>query len=206
MIGIIDYGMGNVGSIRNMLRKLGHDSAIMSDPRELVAADKLILPGVGAFDNGMRRLQDTGIREVIEQKVIDDKIAILGICLGMQLMLDGSDEGQLSGLSWVSGRAVRFEFPSVDRSYPVPHMGWNHIKTAEQHRLLDGLDERSRFYFVHSFRVATKNPENVLTTTRYGGLEFVSALHKGHIIGVQFHPEKSHRFGMQLLDNFAKLV
>ena len=120
MIGIVDYGMGNVGSIHNMLRKLGHESAIISDPAQLATADKLILPGVGAFDNGMKRLQDTGIREAIEERVLTHQTPILGICLGMQLLMDGSDEGDLPGLSWVSGRAVRFKFDANKKSYPVP--------------------------------------------------------------------------------------
>ena len=205
MIGIVDYGMGNVGSIHNMLRKLGHESAIISDPAQLATADKLILPGVGAFDNGMKRLQDTGIREAIEERVLTHQTPILGICLGMQLLMDGSDEGDLPGFSWVSGRAVRFKFDANKKSYPVPHMGWNYTRAATEHVLLSGLDEKSRFYFVHSFRVVTKQRENVLTTTNYGGIEFVSSVSKGRIFGVQFHPEKSHRFGMQLLDNFAQL-
>ncbi|MDA7880916.1 imidazole glycerol phosphate synthase subunit HisH [Akkermansiaceae bacterium] len=204
MICIIDYGMGNVGSIRNMLRKQGHESVVSESLEVIGAAEKLILPGVGAFDHGMKRLESTGIREVLDERVLCEGVPILGICLGMQMLLKGSEEGGGAGLSWIPGRSRRFDFSDVVNAPPVPHMGWNHLQVVANHPILKEVDDRSRFYFVHSFHVVPEREEHVLARTVYSGFEFVSAIHHKRILGMQFHPEKSHKFGMRILDNFAR--
>ena len=202
LIAIIDYGMGNVGSIANMLRKVGAEATITSDPDTIRAADKLILPGVGAFDNGMRELNHRGLVPVLQREVVDRGKSILGVCLGMQLFAESSEEGSARGFGWIQGRAVRFPVAHAGSPIKVPHMGWNTTNPVHDDLLFDGLDADSRFYFVHSFHV-TCDDSSVLARTRYGD-QFVSAVRHRNIVGVQFHPEKSHRFGMRLLRNFAE--
>ncbi len=204
MLAIIDYGMGNLGSIRNMLKKIGHNAVVTSRTEDIVAADKIILPGVGAFDNGMRNLESRGLVRVLSDKVLREKVPILGICLGMQLMTKCSEEGTLPGLGWVDARTVRFRFDDTANQRKVPHMGWNTVHVLKENRLFRGMDERTRFYFVHSYHVVLPDEGDVLTRTHYG-FDFVSSYQRGNITGVQFHPEKSHKFGMQLLKNFMVL-
>lgn len=201
MITIVDYGMGNLGSIRNMLKKIGFESEITSDPQAVLHARKLILPGVGAFDAGMESLDRSGLRQALDTRVLADKIPVLGICLGMQLMTAASEEGRLPGLGWIDAKALRFE-PS-QAAPKVPHMGWNLVEPTRQAPLVDGLPSESRFYFVHSYHVRCAQPDDVLLSTVYG-LTFHSGFQRENVWGVQFHPEKSHRFGMQLLRNFAE--
>jgi glutamine amidotransferase len=201
MITIVDYGLGNLGSIQNMLRRIGADSVITRDVGEIARATKLILPGVGAFDAGMRNLQEFGLLEVLNQKVRQEKIPVLGICLGMQLMTASSEEGVLPGLGWVGATARRFS-PAASRK--VPHMGWRVVETRQDCPLVAGLGAEARFYFVHSYFVACINRADVLLAADYGGA-FDAAFASGNVMGVQFHPEKSHRFGMRLLGNFATL-
>lgn len=201
MITIIDYNMGNLGSIRNMLKKVGHESQITADPQLIAAADKLLLPGVGAFDAGMENLQRSGLIPLLNKRVLEDRIPALGICLGMQLMTGGSAEGKCCGLGWIDAEAVRFEF--ADAALKVPHMGWNRVIPTRSSPLTDNLPEDPRFYFVHSYYVRCHNADDVLLTTPYGD-SFHSAFQRANVFGVQFHPEKSHKFGMTLLRNFAE--
>ncbi len=201
MITIVDYGMGNLGSIRNMLKKIGVDSQVTADARLIAAASKLILPGVGAFDAGMDNLERSGLIPALNERVLQARVPTLGICLGMQLMTRSSDEGHRDGLGWVDAESLRF--CPADTSLKVPHMGWNRVLPARSSPLTDGLPEEPRFYFVHSFYVRCRNESEVLLTTAYGDA-FHSAFQSGNVAGVQFHPEKSHKFGMCLLRNFAE--
>lgn len=200
MITIVDSGMGNLGSVRNMLTKIGVESRISGDPNVIAGADKLILPGVGAFDAGMESLERSGLRSVLDERVLGAGVPTLGICLGMQLMTRGSQEGTRPGLGWIDAEALRFD--SEDGSLKVPHMGWNVARPARPAALTESLPEEPRFYFVHSFYVRCRDEADVLLTTTYGE-DFHSGFHHGNVWGVQFHPEKSHRFGMQLLGSFA---
>ena len=200
---IVDYKIGNLGSIQNMLKKIGVASEISSDPDCIRSAARLILPGVGAFDAGMDHLRRSGLIQVLEDRVRVARVPVLGICLGMQLMTRGSAEGKLDGLGWIDASVLRFQ-PS-DPALKVPHMGWNRVMRMRASELTGGLPEESRFYFVHSYYVRCDDPNDVLLTTSYGE-NFHSAYQNGNIWGVQFHPEKSHRFGMALLRNFATKV
>lgn len=201
MITIIDYKTGNLGSILNILRKIGEDSVITSDIDEIASASKIILPGVGAFDTGMKNLTDLGLVDILNKKVVSEKIPVLGICLGMQLLSNGSEEGMYKGLGWIDAKTVRFRF--VDTAeYKIPHMGWNFIKQQKESKLFSGMFTDPRFYFVHSYYFKANDPSDILTSTDYE-IEFTSAIERGNILGVQFHPEKSHKFGMKLLKNFV---
>ena len=203
MITIVDYGAGNVGSIKNMLRKLGHKSLVTADLADIEAADKLILPGVGAFDTGMGNLAKRGMVDMLNEKVLGQKTPILGICLGAQLLTKGSEEGNMPGLGWVDAETVAFRFPTDGPELIVPHMGWNTIQTRCEHPVLSSVDESFRFYFVHSYHLRCFDESGVLCSTHYG-YDFASGIRRDdHVVGLQFHPEKSHRFGMQVLASFA---
>jgi glutamine amidotransferase len=204
MIGIINYGMGNLGSIYNMLKKIRAEAMISSDPSKLEQTSKLILPGVGAFDNGMRNLEQMGLVPFLNEMVLVKKTPILGICLGMQLFAKKSEEGDLPGLGWIDAEAVRFEPKDSKQKLLVPHMGWNLIEIAKEHKLFDEMFEEIRFYFVHSFYVQCNDPDDTLAKA-YHGRYFSAAIAKENLIGVQFHPEKSHKFGMKLMKNFVEL-
>ncbi|MDD5593721.1 MAG: imidazole glycerol phosphate synthase subunit HisH [Candidatus Margulisbacteria bacterium] len=204
MIVIVDYGLGNLGSILNMLKKIGAEARISSDVSVIEKADKLILPGVGAFDNGMRNINDLGLLGVLEQKALKENVPVLGICLGMQLLTAKSEEGERPGLGWVEAKTVRFKFDDdSSKGLKVPHMGWNNICRVKNNPLFSGENDE-RFYFVHSYHVVCHDKENVISLTKYG-YDFVSGFQKDNIYGVQFHPEKSHKYGMRLLRNFAEL-
>lgn len=202
MIIIIDYGMGNLGSILNMLRKIGAEARISSDPGEIENSDKIIIPGVGAFDSGMTNLTKMDLIPVLYEKVINRKTPFLGICLGMQLLTKKSEEGSLPGLGWLDAETKRFSFGSEQR-LKIPHMGWNMIAVKKESPLLQEMYSEPRFYFVHSYHVVCNDPNDVLATTYYG-YDFVSSVQRGNIFGVQFHPEKSHKCGMKLLKNFVE--
>jgi glutamine amidotransferase len=197
--------MGNLGSIVNMLAKVGVTGKITADPETIDAADKLILPGVGAFDSGMKNLSGRGLLPVLQEQVLERRKPVLGLCLGMQLMARCSEEGQLRGLGWVDADVIRFRFEGDQAGLKIPHMGWNVLQPCRPHPLMTGLEDENRFYFVHSYHLVCTEPSDVLALTSYG-YEFASAFTQGNILGVQFHPEKSHRFGMALLRNFAELV
>lgn len=205
MIVIVDYGTGNVQSILNMLRRIGIDSAeISAEIKKIEEADKLILPGVGAFDFGMANLEKSGLIPVLNKKVIDQKVPILGICLGMQLMTRRSEEGSLPGLGWIDADTIRFHFEgSVDKR-KIPHMGWNTVHISKENRIFPEKQDEFRFYFVHSYHVVCNNKDDILTVTEYG-YDFISSFQKDNIVGVQFHPEKSHKFGMKVMSNFTSL-
>lgn len=200
MISIIDYGLGNLGSIVNMFKKIGHQSQIIHRPEELEQATKLILPGVGAFDTGIKHLQDHGWLVPLEKKVIVERTPIMGICLGMQLMTKGSEEGKLDGLGWVDAYTKKFQPTSVE--VKIPHMGWSIAGVVKESKLLAANGKERRFYFVHSYYVAVNNIEDELLQSNYGN-NFTAGFEKNNIVGVQFHPEKSHKFGMELFSNFA---
>ncbi len=201
MITIVDYGMGNLASIANMLKRIGCPSVTTADPAAIAAATRLILPGVGAFDTGMRNLRERGVVEVLEKRVRGDGVPLLGICLGMQLLAWSSEEGELPGLGWLEATAVRFRGPGIK----VPHMGWNTVRPRTPGGLFEGLADPPRFYFVHAYHLRLDRPEDLLGETDHGG-PFPSAVRSGNLLGVQFHPEKSHRFGMGLLRNFAGIA
>jgi glutamine amidotransferase len=201
MITIIDYKTGNLGSIQNILKRIGEESIVTSDKNVISDARKIILPGVGAFDTGMRNLAELDLIDILNKKALSEKIPVLGICLGMQLLSSGSEEGSLPGLGWISAVTRRFVFRDV-QEYKIPHMGWNFISQHKESRLLTGMYPEPRFYFVHSYYFKADDPSDILTTTTYE-TEFVSSVEKGKILGVQFHPEKSHKFGMRLLKNFV---
>ncbi len=202
MIVIVDYGLGNLGSIKNMLQFIGFDARISNDREEISQAKKLVLPGVGSFDQGMINLHERELVPVLNQRVLKDRVPILGICLGMQLFGLKSEEGTLPGLSWIEQESKKFD-PDDHQSFPVPHMGWEYVSFTENHSpLLKGFDEETKFYFAHSYYVKCNNREEVILEANYIH-SFDASVQKGHIAGVQFHPEKSHKYGMQLLTNFV---
>jgi glutamine amidotransferase len=211
MIVIIDYGMGNLGSIANMLKQIGAQAEVTNDPQKIESAERLILAGVGAFDQGMQRLNDLNLIPLMTRKALEDKTPFIGICLGMQLLSRRSEEGVLPGLGWLDAETLRFNFeaspPVPGLRSPVrlrvPHMGWNEIQIQKQHPLLNDLGEEPRFYFVHGYYVNCLDSESILATTDYG-LPFHSILGKGNVLGTQFHPEKSHRYGRRILENFVR--
>lgn len=203
MITIIDYKVGNLGSIKNMLKKIGHASEISSDATAILNADKLILPGVGAFDNGIRSIKELGLWDAIEQKV-SSGTPILGICLGAQLMTQGSEEGVEKGFGWVNAETVKFKIDTSSK-LKVPNMGWMNIKVQKNNSLMvNDPSVEERFYFVHAYHFQFNDPTQVLATAEYG-YEFPAAFEHDNIMGVQFHPEKSHRYGMELFRNFVKV-
>jgi imidazole glycerol-phosphate synthase subunit HisH len=202
MITIVNYGLGNLGSIYSMLRRIGVKSVISSDVEQIEHAVKLILPGVGHFDKGMTKLQESGLKEILNNKVLNEKVPILGICLGMQLMTLSSEEGNKPGLGWIDAVTKKFRFEN--NVCKIPHMGWNTVSKSNKCILTEGGSDEQRFYFVHSYYVEVSNPGNSILKTRYG-IEFDSGIMKDNIYGIQFHPEKSHKFGMNLLKKFSEI-
>lgn len=201
MIAVLDYGVGNLASVCNMLRKAGGDPRIARTPEDIMESQKLLLPGVGHFDHGMRMLNASGMRETLDRYALDLCRPVLGICLGAQILGKGSEEGELAGLGWID-MACR-KLPAIP-GIRVPHMGWNQITSNKSSPLLDGMGEDARFYFVHSYRMECSRAEDVLATAVHG-IEFTCAVQRGNIIGTQFHPEKSLRHGLALMQSFVGL-
>jgi glutamine amidotransferase len=205
MIGIVNYGLGNVHAIATIYRRSNIPAAIVGTAGELRTATRIILPGVGAFDHAMDRLQRSGMRETLDELVQVRRTPVLGICVGMQMLARRSDEGSLPGLGWIDGEVRRFDVTRFASPTHLPHMGWNDVQPSRPSALLQGLETGARFYFLHSYYFAPDRPEDVLTQTNYHGV-FASGVARGHVHGVQFHPEKSHQWGIQLLRNFAALT
>jgi imidazole glycerol-phosphate synthase subunit HisH len=202
MLVIIDYGAGNLNSIKNMLKKIGCRDVIISSDREVISkADKLILPGVGHFDYGMRKLVESGLIDELNKKVLEEKTPILGICLGAQLLTKGSEEGTEKGLGWVNAFTRKFDKSKLDESLKIPHMAWSEVKFEKESPLFTDMDSESRFYFVHTYHIICEEEKDVAVSANYG-YKFTAGIEKDNIIGMQFHPEKSHKFGMKMLSNF----
>jgi imidazole glycerol-phosphate synthase subunit HisH len=198
---VVNAGIGNLGAIPNMLKRLGVAARITADATEIGAASKLILPGVGAFDAAMSSLGRLGLIDVLNHKALEERVPILGVCLGMELLAADSEEGNLPGLGWIAGRVVRFQFEGIHPAPRVPHMGWNYVHPTSIGSLFADLGGMPRFYFAHSFHVVCDDPADVAGFTRYG-YAFASAVQHQNIAGIQFHPEKSHRFGLKVFENF----
>jgi glutamine amidotransferase len=202
MFVIVDYGVGNLTSIQNMLKKAGTEALISGQPEDISSATKLLLPGMGHFDNCMEKFSSSGLQPLIEQKVFNEKIPVLGICVGLQMFMRSSEEGRLPGLGWIKGDTIRFRIERMQQPHKIPNMGWLEIQTTKNSKLTKDLTD-ARFYFAHSFHVQLDDTEPELIRASYG-YPYTVGIEKNNIIGVQFHPEKSHRFGMQLLKNFAE--
>lgn len=199
-ITIIDYGMGNLRSVQRKIENIGGKTLISSMPDDIESASKLILPGVGHFANGVHKLKDYGLWNILNKKVLEHKTPILGICLGMQLMAKHSEEGNCDGLGWFDAEVVRFSV-NDEIKYKIPHMGWNSLNLKKKSMMVDKVSAGSLFYFVHSYHMSCENKEDILATTEYE-YPFVSAVEKDNIFGAQFHPEKSHDWGETMLSNF----
>lgn len=204
MIAIIDYGLGNVKAFADVYKKLNIPAIIASRADNLKDVSKVILPGVGAFDQAMQRLEKSGMRQCLDEIVLDRHVPVLGICVGMQILAASSEEGRLPGLGWMDGEVKKFAQSASDQSMRVPHMGWNTIKPLKEDGLLRGFDNEARFYFLHSYYFQSNRDEDVIAVTDYYG-EFACAVNSENVFGVQFHPEKSHHWGIRLLENFAKV-
>lgn len=205
MITIVDYGMGNLGSIKNMFKYIGVEATIESDVDKIKNASKILLPGVGSFDTAMKKINESDLKEVLNEKALKEQVPVLGICLGMQLLTKSSEEGSISGLGWIEAQTMSFK-DRVDINYRVPHMGWNLVNKSNDSLLTKDFDNFDEviFYFVHSYFVKVEDEKNSILKTNYG-IEFDSAIQKDNIFGAQFHPEKSHKFGMKLFENFARI-
>ena len=204
MVCIIDYKCGNSGSIMNMLSRLGEEAVLSNDPSIISDADKLILPGVGNFDYGMRNLNEAGLISLLQESVFEKRKPILGICLGAQIMTKSSEEGTLPGLGWFDAEVKKFHFAVENPVQRIPHMGWNQANVVRENKLVNTSAETSKFYFVHSYYIETNKSEDIILKTMYG-FEFVSGLQNNNLYAVQFHPEKSHKYGLELFKNFLAI-
>lgn len=204
MITIVNYGSGNIQAIGNIYKRLNIEVSVADTIEVLSLATKLILPGVGAFDKTMKQLVDSGMKSKLDYLVLEKKVPILGICVGMQILANGSEEGDLPGLGWIKGMVKRFDVSKFTHKPHIPHMGWNNVKPMVKHPLFNNMDEHQGFYFLHSYYFECMNSGEILSTTEYGD-QFASAVYRDNIFGTQFHPEKSHHNGIQLLKNYAEL-
>ena len=204
MITLIDYGVGNIFAFQNVYKRLDIPTKIAKTKEDLVDARKLILPGVGSFDYAMAQLNSSGMRDQLDELVVEQKIPIIGICVGMQMMGIRSDEGKLDGLKWFDSEILKFDESLINQRTKLPHMGWNDVTPNKSHPLFMGLEKEAIFYFLHSFYFKCNNPLDTIAESDYG-ITFSSAVNKDNIYGIQFHPEKSHQYGEKLLQNFAKL-
>jgi glutamine amidotransferase len=202
VIAIVNYGSGNIQAIANIYKRLGVEHSVASSAEHLKGADRYLLPGVGAFDRCMQELNRSGMREALEREVLDDRKPILGICVGMQILARSSEEGSERGLGWINGDVKRFDPSTFHQATRMPHMGWNTTTPVQTSPLFAGVDLSSGYYFLHSYYFACDEQASVLSETEYG-VRFAAAVHSGNVFGVQFHPEKSHHAGIQLLKNFA---
>jgi glutamine amidotransferase len=203
VIVIVDHGMGNLGSVHNMLRKIGADAVRSADPAVIEGADKLVLAGIGAFDGAVGRLAELGLVDLLDELVLGRRVPVLGVCLGMQLMAQSSEEGARTGLGWLDAEVRRFSF-APDVRLPVPHMGWQEISVTRPSALFDPAEADPRFYFSHAYHLVCHDPADVTATATYG-YEFPAAVERGNILGTQFHPEKSHVFGLEVYRRFVRL-
>jgi len=204
MITLIDYGVGNIFAFQNVYKRLDIPTKIAKTPADLKNAEKLILPGVGAFDYAMEQLNASGMRQILDELVMEKKIPIIGICVGMQMMGNRSDEGTSEGLKWVDADIIKFDENLIQQRTKLPHMGWNDVSPLKGHPLFKGLEQESIFYFLHSYYFKCNHREDVIAISDYG-ISFASAVNSNNIYGIQFHPEKSHQYGEKLLNNFAQL-
>jgi glutamine amidotransferase len=204
MIHIVDYGLGNIQAFINMYKRLGFEVRRATNASELDGASKLILPGVGAFDHALNLLESSGMLPVLSELVLEEKVPVLGICVGMQILANVSDEGSMSGLGWIPGRVKAFNSDARCVNLPLPHMGWNDVQPGFGSKLFSGLELDARFYFLHSFYFECDKIEHVAAKASYG-LDFSCAVYNENVYGIQFHPEKSHHYGARLLKNFAEL-
>ena len=204
MIAIIDYGLGNVLAFVNVYRRLNIPVSVAKTAGDLTGASKLILPGVGAFDHAMQQLNQSGMRQAIEQLVLQQDVPVLGICVGMQILAKSSDEGKLPGLGWIDGTVRKFDVSNLPHGTHLPHMGWNDVKPVVDGGLFKGMEQDARFYFLHSYYFDCHQTKDILAVCDYG-VQFSCAVNHKNVYGVQFHPEKSHHFGSQLLKNFAEV-
>jgi glutamine amidotransferase len=204
MIAIIDYGLGNVHAFFNVYKRLNIPAVVAKQVEDLKNVSKVILPGVGAFDCAMQRLERSGMRHTLDELVLNKHVPVLGVCVGMQMLAHSSEEGRLPGLGWIDGEIKKLKPSVLSHPTSVPHMGWNNVKQVKMNDLLLGLEPEARFYFLHSYYFKSHKTEDVIAVTDYGG-EFDCVVNSGNVFGVQFHPEKSHQWGIQLLGNFAKV-
>lgn len=204
MITIINYGVGNIFAFQNVYKRLDIPTKIAKSSQDLIDAEKIVLPGVGSFDYAMNQLNKSGMREKLDELVLVKKIPVIGICVGMQIMGNRSDEGKLEGLNWIDSEILKFDERLINQRTKLPHMGWNDVIPVKNHPLFIGLEEEAIFYFLHSFYFKCNNPEESIAVSDYG-ISFSAAVNRENIFGIQFHPEKSHQFGEKLLHNFARL-
>ena len=203
MIGIIDYGLGNIDAFLNIYKRLHISVKSLKTPKDFEGIKKLILPGVGAFDHAMESFKNSGMIEIVHHKVLDEKMPIIGICVGMQMLANSSDEGKLPGLGWIGGQVKRFDDNKIPFVTRLPHMGWNDVELNTNSCIFQEFPDNPKFYFLHSYYFDCTNNEDCIARADYGGT-FCCAVNKDNIYGVQFHPEKSHHFGVKLLENFSK--
>lgn len=204
MITIVDYGSGNIEAFKNIYKRLNIECEVAKTPDDILKAKKLVLPGVGAFDETMRILRDSGMIEALNKQVLKNKVPVIGICVGMQILSKKSDEGELDGLGWIDAEVKRFDVSKLTQKPHLPHMGWNTFQTEKESPVLNELEPEKGFYFLHTYYFSCNNQDDILTSTVYG-YRYTSAVNHENIFGVQFHPEKSHSNGVQLLKNFANL-
>jgi len=204
MITLIDYGVGNINAFANVYKRLNIETKIAKSVSDLQSAEKIILPGVGSFDYAMERLNRSGMRDRLDELVLEEKVPVVGICVGMQMMANRSDEGHTEGLKWIDADVLKFDPSLIKYVTKLPHMGWNDVNPTKPNKLFTGLENESLFYFLHSYYFKCNNSEDSIAVSEYGEL-FTSAVKHNNVYGIQFHPEKSHHYGEILLNNFAKI-